>query len=80
MKSKGMSWPGHVAHLERMRNVYKNLVRRDEGKTSSLWRCEKLLFKSILCNNLLWYGLDSSSPRYGSVAVFVNVVINIQVA
>jgi hypothetical protein len=34
IKSRRMRWVGHVAHTEETRNAYKNLVRKDEGKTT----------------------------------------------
>jgi hypothetical protein len=32
IKSRRMIWAGHVAHVEEMKNVYKILVRKCEGK------------------------------------------------
>jgi hypothetical protein len=32
IKSKIMGWTGHVAHMEDMRNAYKNLAGKPEGK------------------------------------------------
>jgi hypothetical protein len=32
MKSRRMRWAGHVAHMEKMRNGYKNLIGQPEGK------------------------------------------------
>jgi hypothetical protein len=32
IKSRRMRWAGHVARMRKMRNVYKMLVRRTEGK------------------------------------------------
>jgi hypothetical protein len=32
MKSRMMRWTGHVAHMEEMKNVYKVLVEKPEGK------------------------------------------------
>jgi hypothetical protein len=31
IKSRGMRWVGHVAHMGDMRNVYEVLVRKPEG-------------------------------------------------
>jgi hypothetical protein len=31
-KSRRMRWAGHVARLEEMRNAYRTLVRKPEGK------------------------------------------------
>jgi hypothetical protein len=33
IKSKRMRWTGHIACIERMRNVYKMLGGKPEGKT-----------------------------------------------
>jgi hypothetical protein len=32
IKSRRMNWAGHVEHMEEMRNAYKMLVRKPEGK------------------------------------------------
>jgi len=32
IKSRRMRWAGHIAHMEDMRNAYKILVRKPEGK------------------------------------------------
>jgi len=32
MKSRKMRWVQHVAHMEEMRNAYKILVRKPEGR------------------------------------------------
>jgi hypothetical protein len=32
IKSRIMKWAGHVAHMGEMRNAYKILVRKPEGK------------------------------------------------
>jgi hypothetical protein len=32
MRSKKMNWAGYVAHMREMRNAYKILVRKPEGK------------------------------------------------
>jgi hypothetical protein len=32
IKSRRMWWAGHVAYMEEMRNTYKILVRKPEGK------------------------------------------------
>jgi hypothetical protein len=32
IKSRRISWAGHVAHMGEMRNAYKILVRKPEGK------------------------------------------------
>jgi hypothetical protein len=32
IKSTRMRWVGHVAHMEEMRNAYKILVGKPEGK------------------------------------------------
>jgi len=34
MKAKWMRWTGHVAHMGIMKNVYKILVGKHEGKMS----------------------------------------------
>jgi hypothetical protein len=31
-KSRRMRWVGHIAHMEELRNAYKILVRKPEGK------------------------------------------------
>jgi hypothetical protein len=32
INSRRMRWAGHVAHLREMRNAYRMLVRKPEGK------------------------------------------------
>jgi hypothetical protein len=32
MKSRGMKWAEHVARMDEMRNAYKILVRKPEGR------------------------------------------------
>jgi hypothetical protein len=77
-----MRWAGHVAHIEGMRNVYKNIVRRPEGKRPLGRhgpRCKysvKIDLTEIECEGMDWNQLAQIRARWRAL---VNTVMNLHV-
>jgi hypothetical protein len=81
-KSRRMKWVGHVAHMGEVRNVYRVLVGKPEGK-SPLERPRhrwedgiKMDLKEIGCGGVEWIHLAQDRDRWRAV---VNAVMNLQV-
>jgi hypothetical protein len=50
IKSRGMRWVGHIANIGEMRNVYKILVRKPEGRdhVEDLGQDGRIILEQIL--------------------------------
>jgi hypothetical protein len=68
IKSRRMRWVGHVAHMGEMRNAYKILVGKSEGKRP-LGTLRRIAGKIIV----EWEGVDCMHPA------LVNMIMNLQV-
>jgi hypothetical protein len=82
IKSRRMSWAGHVARMGEKRNVYRLLVGKPEGKRPlgrprRRWRDSiKIDLLEIGLNVVDWIGL--AQDRYRRKAL-VNAVMNLRV-
>jgi hypothetical protein len=76
IKQKRMRWAGHVARMDEMRNAYRILVVKREGKRP-LGR-PRIILKRILGKSGLGCGLESSGSVKGPVATLVNTVMNLR--
>jgi hypothetical protein len=82
VQSRGTKWTGHPARMGEMRNVYKILVEKAEGKrlhgrSRRVWEDNiKTHIREIGCVNMDWIHL--AQVRVQLVAP-VNTVVNIRV-
>jgi hypothetical protein len=81
-KSRRMRWAGHVAHMGEKRQVYKNLIRKSEGKTplgrlNHRWEDRiRTDLRKIGWGGVEWNHLAQDRGRWQAV---VNVVMNLHV-
>jgi hypothetical protein len=60
MKSRRMRWVGHVAHMKKIKNADKLLVRKPEGKKNHLedlgtdGRIIRIAFRAVGCEVVDW--------------------------
>jgi hypothetical protein len=77
-----MKWEGHAEHMQQMRNAYKILVGKPEGKISlKRSRCRMEGFFLINLTEVGWEGVDlihlaEDSDRWWAL---VNMVMNFHV-
>jgi hypothetical protein len=82
IKSRGMRWARHVAHMEEGRGVYRDLVRRPEGKRPlgtprRRWEDNvKMDLREIGINGANWIRLSQDRVQWRA---FVNTVMNLLV-
>jgi hypothetical protein len=67
IKSKMMRWEGHAAHMGEMRNVYKILVGKPEGRRQ-FGRPRHRWEDNIRMDRVRSCELDSAGSGYGPVA------------
>jgi hypothetical protein len=82
IKSKRMRWAGHEGHRRNMRNAYKILVGKSEGKRQlgrlrRIW--ERIIWKSMLEKRGGVCGLDSCDAEQGRVQSLVHTVMNLRI-
>jgi hypothetical protein len=81
IKSRRMRWAGHVARMGEVRNMYRVLVGKPEGKRPlerPRRRCEdgiKMDLREIGCGGVEWIHLAQDRDRWGAV---VNAVMNLR--
>jgi hypothetical protein len=70
IKSRTMSWAGHVAHMVERRALYRILEGRSEGKRhlEGLDVDERMILKGIFKKLVVLHGLDCSGCGQGQVA------------
>ena len=82
MKSLGMRWAGHVAHMGEERGAYRVLVGKTEGKRPlgrSRHRCVgniRMDLQEMGCGYVDWIGLAQDRDRWRT---FVSAVMNLRV-
>jgi hypothetical protein len=82
MKSRRMTWAGHVARMEEKRNAYKLLVGEPEGKRP-LRRPRRRSVGNIKMNllDIVWGGVDliSLAQDRDKWRALVNAVMNLRI-
>jgi hypothetical protein len=79
IKSKRMSWTGHVAHMGEMRNLYKIFVRKPEGKgplgrLRRRWENNiKIDLKETECEGVEWNHLAQDGAQWRAVVMNLRV-------
>jgi hypothetical protein len=82
IKSRGMRWVGRVAPMKMMRNAYKMLVRKSEGKKplgipGHRWECNIIMdLREIGWEIVGWIHLAQDRDPWWAL---VNMVMNLQV-
>jgi hypothetical protein len=75
IKSRRMRWAGHVARIGEMRNAYRILVGKPEGKRP-LGRPRRWWVNSIEWDGMDWIDLAQDSYQWRAL---VNTVMNLRV-
>ena len=82
IRSRRMSWAGHVAHMGEERGVYSVLVGKPEGKRP-LWRPRRrwvdnirMDLQEVGCGYMDWIGLAQDRDRWRTL---VSAVMNLWV-
>jgi len=68
IKSRRMKWAHHVACMRKMRNVYKILIRKPEGK--------RMYVREALCEGMDWIHVAQDRDQWWFL---VNMVMNLWV-
>jgi hypothetical protein len=81
MKSRRMSWAGHVVHMGKNRNTYRILVGKPEGKTPlgrPSWKCKDNI--KIDLREICWDGVDCIrlAQKCNQWRVPVNMAMNVR--
>jgi hypothetical protein len=82
IKSRRMRWVGHVARMGEGRGVYRDLVRKPEGKRPlgrprRRWKDNiRMDFQEVVCGCLDWMGLSQEMDRWRAL---VSAVMNLRV-
>jgi hypothetical protein len=80
IKSRRMSWTGHVPRMNEKRNVYRVLVGKSEGK-KPLGRPRREENTKINIRKMKWYGVDWVYVAQDSeqLRALVNTAMKLQV-
>ena len=79
IRSRGMRWAGHVAHMGERRGVYRDLVGKPEGKRPLVrHRCRwedniKMYLQEVECGGMDWIVL---AQERDSRWALVNAIMN----
>jgi hypothetical protein len=81
IRSRNMRWAGHVANMGEMRNSYKSLVgkpegRRPHGRPRHRWEDIRMNHREIWCESVHWINLAQVRDQWQAA---VNMVMNLHI-